>query len=184
MQHRTGEPVTSGETCDRTLSYFSVREWLTMSHIFETLCKLALQQLAGRPFWNVLDKVHGFWAFVIGEMRLAEFEDLIFRPMFFVFKHHERCYFLPVQFIRHTDHCRRGDRGMHIKEIVDLTGIDIFTATYDHVRLSVSDVEKAVGVAVADVPRVKPPVGEGFFGCLRILEIFFEYIWPPKYDLT
>src|SRR5687768_12531064 len=151
MQHRTGEPVTSGETCDRTLSYFSVREWLTMSHIFKTLCKLSLQQLAGRSFWNVFDEVHGFWALVVSQMLFAEIDDLGFTHRLRVFQNDEGCDLFSVKPVRHADHRGCRDGRMSIKKIIYFARINILAGANDHVRLTIGDVEKAVGITVADV---------------------------------
>src|SRR5262249_36671055 len=66
--------------------------------------------------------------------------------------------------IRYADHGGLLDRGMRLQDRLDLRRRDVLAAADDHVVLAAGDVEVAVGVEPAHVPRRKPAVAhEGGF---------------------
>src|SRR5699024_2067543 len=56
-------------------------------------------------------------------------------------------------------------------DVLHLTGVHVLAARHDHVVGTAFDVEVAVGVEVADVTSVEPPVPEDGLGRLRVIQV-------------
>ena len=75
---------------------------------------------------------------------------------------HDRLHPFAELGVRHADH-HGGlvDLGVIGQAVLDLDAVDVLAAAQDHVLGAVDHEVEAVGVAVAEVPRVEPAVAHG-----------------------
>src|SRR6266576_3714718 len=71
--------------------------------------------------------------------------------------------------VRHSEDGGFANRGMLVKDRLDLAGVDVLAARDDHVLQAVQDVEITVRVLTADISRTKEAVPERKRGFHRIL---------------
>src|SRR5262249_37846580 len=73
---------------------------------------------------------------------------------------------------------------MLIKNFINLSRINVFAASNDHIGFAIHDVKEAILVAIADITGMKPAAPKGPLGSLLILEVALQNIFAAQNDLA
>ena len=82
------------------------------------------------------------------------------------------------------DHSGRRDRGVRQQHVLHVAGVDVEATPDDEVLDPVHDVEVAVGIEVADVAGVHPPLAHRQCGGLRVLPVALHHPGRPDAHLA
>src|SRR5260370_673045 len=80
--------------------------------------------------------------------------------------------------IRYSDHCRFADRGMAVDDSLDLAGVDIFSAGYDHVFQAILNIEVIVFILIADISSAKHSISKAASSFYRVIPITARDVRP------
>src|SRR5207302_7843347 len=137
-----------------------------------TLRQLGVQEL--NPAWNL----------VIGERAPAVSHQIIRAVDLSRLQHDTGHYKLTPLGVRYSEDRGFANRGMLVKNRLDLGGVDILATRDNHVLQAVQDVEITVRILTADVSRTKEAVPERKSGFLRILPIATRDIRAPSHQFA
>src|SRR5258708_2349442 len=124
-----------------------------------TLRQLGVQEL--NPAWNL----------VIGERAPAVSRQIVRAEDLSRLQHDTGRHKLTPLGVRYSEDRGFANRGMLVKNRLDLAGVDVLAARDDHVLQAVQDVEITVRILTADVSRTKEAVPESKSSFLRIIPI-------------
>src|ERR687888_200416 len=138
-----------------TASRVSARTKLVVFHL---LPQRQLRELAGGGMRQLGDEYHVVGHPPLGDLALVEAQELVFGNFLprLLHRHHDRP-LVPFR-VLHADDRRFGNRGMRYGNVFQIDGADPFAARFDDIFGAVGDLDVAVGIDGADVPRGEPAV--------------------------
>ena len=93
--------------------------------------------------------------------------------------------FLAVFFVGNANDLHVANLGTSIDEFFDFLGINVFTATNDHILEASCDAIIAVFVSASEVARMEPTVGiDSRCGCLRHFVVALHNVVSASHELT
>src|SRR4029077_16926642 len=137
-----------------------------------TLRQLGVQEL--NPAWNL----------VIGERAPAVRHHIIRVEDLSRLQHDAGHHKLTPLGVRYSEDRGFANRGMLVKNRLDLAGVDVLAARDNHVLQAVQDVEITVRILTADVSRTNEAVPERKSGFLGIIPIATCDIRAPNHQFA
>jgi hypothetical protein len=137
-----------------------------------TFTQYSLEYFAGATLGQLgVEELNPAWNLVIGERTPAVSHHIIRTEDRFRFQHDTGHHQLAPLGVWYSKDCGFANRGMLVKNRLDLAGVDVLAARDNHVLQAVQEVEITVRIPTADVTRVKEAVPQRKIGFLRIFPI-------------
>src|ERR1700709_525228 len=172
-----------GLSLARFLAAWPVAAWKRRSGVCRRL-DLALEDLAGGPFWQLVDEPDETRVLVGGDPLLDVGADLVGAQLLALVEDDGGAYLLAPLVVGDADHRRFADPRVLVEHLLDLARVDVVAAADDQVLLAIYDVEVALLVALRHVPRVEPAAAHRLRGGVGALPVALHDVVAADHDLA
>src|SRR6266478_5627377 len=149
-----------------------------------SFAQVLFQDFSRSGLWQAFIKVDRVWAFVMGQARTAEFNQLALVCMRPQFQDHERLWHFAPLFVRYRNHRRLQNPRMGHERLFHLERRYVFTAADDDVFLAVHDQQVAVFINGGHVAGMEPLATQRFGGRFGLLPVPFHDPIAPRDDFS